>query len=459
MDSESESDSTAQSEEDEDDNGDETSDSEGSDNEKEDSENEEKEEETSQDVAVSSNSPLEPKRRALGFKSWAMAQMGQAQSEQPAENFVEPPPKQRPVKAANIASTPEAFVGPLGAKFSIPSTSLLTSPDGLTLPAASSNARPKIDRRPSVSEARMDLPILTEEQAIVEAILMNPVVIIAGETGSGKTTQVPQMLYEAGFGFKTGENPGMIAITQPRRVAAVSLAARVKSELNLPPRSSTVAHQIRYSSTTSPETAIKFMTDGVLLRELAGDFLLSRYSVIVVDEAHERGVNTDVLIGVLSRVAKLREKVWREGKGTSIKPLRIVIMSATLRIDDFASNERLFPTPPPVIHISARQHPVTIHFNRRTVGDYVTEAYKKVCKIHSRLPPGGILVFMTGQGEIQTLCRKLEKKYAKRSGNTNGGSIDPKPQSIKPTQDAGQSLFEHIGLKLTGQKSRPKTST
>lgn len=157
------------------------------------------------------------------------------------------------------------------------------------------------------------------------------------------------------------------------------------------------------------------MTDGVILRELATDFLLSRYSVVVVDEAHERGVNTDVLIGVLSRVAKLREAKWREKKDDT-KPLRIVIMSATLRIEDFANNTSLFATTPPVIHIPARQHPVTYHFSRRTVGDYVGEAYKKVCKIHARLPPGGILVFLTGQGEIQQLCRKLEKKYAGAKG-------------------------------------------
>jgi ATP-dependent RNA helicase DHX37/DHR1 len=207
----------------------------------------------------------------------------------------------------------------------------------------------------------------------------------------------------------------MIAVTQPRRVAAVSLATRVKSELNLPAHSGIVAHQIRYSSTTSSETAIKFMTDGVLLRELASDFLLSAYSVVVVDEAHERGVNTDVLIGVLSRVSKLREKKWREEPTGPVKPLRI-IMSATLRVDDFTANSTLFPTPPPVIHISARQHPVTVHFARKTVSDYVTEAYKKVCKIHARLPPGGILVFMTGQSEIMGLCRKLEAKYDKKKG-------------------------------------------
>ena len=212
----------------------------------------------------------------------------------------------------------------------------------------------------------------------------------------------------------------MIAITQPRRVAAVSLSARVMSELNLSSHSSLVAHQIRYSSTTSPDTAIKFMTDGVLLRELASDFLLSRYSVVIVDEAHERAVNTDVLIGVLSRVAKLREKLWRDGKD-EVRPLRLVIMSATLRIDDLNANRTLFSTPPPVIHIPGRQHPVTSHFSRKTGNDYVSEAYKKVCKIHARLPVGAILVFLTGQAEIQALCRKLERRYSAKIRHRSNG--------------------------------------
>lgn len=232
----------------------------------------------------------------------------------------------------------------------------------------------------------------------------------------------------------------------------MSLATRVKSELNFKPNSSVVAHQIRYSSTTSPDTAIKFMTDGVLLRELASDFLLSRYSVVVVDEAHERGVNTDVLIGVLSRVAKLREKRWREHTGNEnendstavpvVRPLRIVIMSATLRVSDFTANPTLFPTPPPIIHIGARQHPVTTHFNRRTVGDYVTEAYKKVCKIHARLPPGGVLVFLTGQAEIQALCRKLEKKYGKKDSKEAAGSHGGKMRGRKSEEEKKQVVQE-----------------
>ncbi|KAJ9098676.1 hypothetical protein QFC21_004324 [Naganishia friedmannii] len=354
--------------------------------------------------------------RASKFKQWALKETGVALA--PDLLALNKTMDQAVSQAGPEPVHPKA--GPLGGRYSIPSTSLLSrgpapTSDGVQVAEPSaSTVRPKINRRPSVTESRQGLPVVAEEQPVMEAILLNPVVIICGETGSGKTTQVPQMLYEAGFGMAGSDNPGMIAVTQPRRVAAVSLSIRVASELNLPPNSRVVAHQIRYSSTTSKETAIKFMTDGVILRELAADFLLKRYSVVVVDEAHERGVNTDVLIGVLSRVAKLREKLWRERKD-GVKPLRIVIMSATLRVSDFAANPTLFAKPPPIIEIAARQHPVTTHFNRRTPNDYVTEAYKKVVKIHARLPPGGVLVFMTGQGEISALCRKLAKRFGKKA--------------------------------------------
>lgn len=97
------------------------------------------------------------------------------------------------------------------------------------------------------------------------------------------------------------------------------------------------------------------------------------------------------------------------------KPLRLVIMSATLRVEDFASNKNLFPAPPPLINISARQYPVTIHFNRRTISDYVSEAVKKTVKIHTRLPPGGVLIFLTGQNEITGVCKKLEAKFGPKA--------------------------------------------
>lgn len=270
----------------------------------------------------------------------------------------------------------------------------------------------EVERSEQLSAARLRLPVVAEEDNIVRTIMENTVTVICGETGSGKTTQVPQFLYEAAFGSKGSLNPGMIGVTQPRRVAAVSMAQRVASELNLP--ADRVSHQIRYDATVSPNTAIKFMTDGVLLRELATDFLLTKYSVIMVDEAHERSINTDVLIGVLSRVVRLREKRWLE-RVQDARPLRLVIMSATLRVSDFTENTTLFASPPPVINIDARQHPVTVHFNRKTVQDYITESVNKATKIHARLPPGGILIFLTGQQEITTVCKKLEQRFGSKA--------------------------------------------
>lgn len=264
-----------------------------------------------------------------------------------------------------------------------------------------------VERDAAIREQRAQLPIFAEEQSIMEAIRGNPVVIICGETGSGKTTQVPQFLYEAGFGNKSSSNPGIIGVTQPRRVAAVSMAERVGTELNNKP---TVGYQIRYdSSTVTAETAIKFMTDGILIREIQSDFLLSKYSIILLDEAHERNLNTDILVGMLGRIVKLRWKKANE-PGSQIKPLRLVIMSATLNVDEFAKPS-LFNPLPPVLKVEARQHPVTVHFSRKTDEDYVTEAFKTVSKIHANLPEGGILVFMSGKREIMTLVRQLEKKY------------------------------------------------
>uniref|UniRef100_A0A8C0B6Z6 Activating signal cointegrator 1 complex subunit 3 n=1 Tax=Buteo japonicus TaxID=224669 RepID=A0A8C0B6Z6_9AVES len=253
-----------------------------------------------------------------------------------------------------------------------------------------------VDRSPEIQEARLKLPILAEEQVIMEAISENPIVIICGETGSGKTTQVPQFLYEAGY----ASSNGTIGITEPRRVAAVSMSQRVAKEMNLSHR--VVSYQIRYEGNVTDETQIKFMTDGVLLKEIQKDFLLSKYKVVIIDEAHERSMYTDILIGLLSRIVPLREK-----KGL---PLKLIIMSATLRVEDFTDNNRLFSVTPPVIQVDARQFPVTVHFNKKTpLDDYSGECFRKVCKIHRMLPSGGILVFLTGQAEVHALCRRLRK--------------------------------------------------
>ncbi|XP_078107237.1 putative ATP-dependent RNA helicase DHX37 [Sander vitreus] len=273
-----------------------------------------------------------------------------------------------------------------------------------------------VDRSPEIQEARLKLPVLAEEQVIMEAVRENPCVVICGETGSGKTTQVPQFLYEAGY----ASGSEIIGITEPRRVAAVSMSHRVAKEMNLSTR--VVSYQIRYEGNVTSDTKIKFMTDGVLLKEIQKDFLLQRYSVIIVDEAHERSVYTDILIGLLSRIVPLRNK-----KGM---PMKLLVMSATLRVEDFTDNTKLFRTPPPVIKVDARQFPVTIHFNKRTpMEDYTGEVFHKVCKIHRMLPPGGILVFLTGQAEVHSLCRKLRKAFPYRKGNTTTGEDEDEETS------------------------------
>ncbi|EPZ30997.1 P-loop containing nucleoside triphosphate hydrolase protein [Rozella allomycis CSF55] len=293
-----------------------------------------------------------------------------------------------------------------------------------------------VNRSDDIRVARMKLPVVVEEQQIMESIYENDVVIICGETGSGKTTQVPQFLYEAGFGHPDSENPGIVGVTQPRRVAAVSMAQRVATELNL--SSEYVSHQIRFDSSVSKKTVIKFMTDGVLLKEIAKDFMLSSYSVLIIDEAHERSLNSDIAIGLVSRIVKLRRE--KEINGI-VRPLKIIIMSATLRVDDFANNPNLFTPSPPVIHIKSRQFPVTIHFNKKTPDDYLDEAFKKICQIHSKLPAGGILVFLTGQNEVHALCKKLKSRYPSNS-NQLESKISKEKTLIAKREEIDAGSFE-----------------
>ncbi|CAF3964301.1 unnamed protein product, partial [Adineta steineri] len=278
------------------------------------------------------------------------------------------------------------------------------------------HANVQVERSEEIQAIRSELPIITEEQVIMEAIHDNLVVLICGETGSGKTTQLPQFLYEAGYTV----DGKMIGVTEPRRVAAISMASRVAHELNL--TNDQVSYQIRYEGTFKKETTcIKFMTDGVLLKEVQNDFLLTNYSCILIDEAHERSVATDVLIGLLSRIVPIRCK--------RNDPLRLVIMSATMRIEEFINNRHLFKLKPKIINIDARQYPVTIHFNKQTPKNYIEEAYRKVSKIHRQLPSGGILVFVTGQQEVQTLCHRLRKKFPMNAQTEN--DVEPQFKSKK----------------------------
>jgi HrpA-like RNA helicase len=213
----------------------------------------------------------------------------------------------------------------------------------------------------------------------------------------------------------------------------------------------TVGYQVRFDSATVRDTTrILFMTDGILLREISSDLLLRKYSVIILDEAHERNVNTDILLGMLSRAVPLRRelsdketKIWSsmsvEDKlnyEEPIAPLKLIIMSATLRIDDF-KNPVLFPSiSPPVITVEARQYPVVTHFARKTeVANYLKETYNKVCQIHRRLPAGGILVFLTGKREILHMCRKLAAALGHASKAVSRGPLVVRSQQL-PDKEA-----------------------
>ena len=270
-----------------------------------------------------------------------------------------------------------------------------------------------VERDEKIQEGRLQLPILGEEHEIMHAINTNPITVICGQTGCGKTTQVPQFLYEAGYGDPDcADHPGAVCVTQPRRVAVTSTAKRVAEELNVK-LGGDVGYQVRHDKRVGDTPRIKFCTDGILLREIQADLLLRKYSVIIVDEAHERSVNTDILLGLLSRIVPLRAALTKEKNNKNvITPLRLVVMSATLRVEEFVKNKKLCPVPPIVMNVAARQFPVTIHFSRRTeMVDYVSEALRKTLAIHRKLPPGDVLVFLTGQKEVEDFCRRLRGNY------------------------------------------------
>lgn len=248
-----------------------------------------------------------------------------------------------------------------------------------------------VQRPQDLDVTRYDLPVAAMEFEVMDAVNNNDVTILCSETGSGKSTQVPQFLYEAGWSHAVvaGDDNhhgvgGLIGVTQPRRVAAVSTAKRVCYEMGqgngqtIPcPRKkeqgNLVAYQTRYETAgLGNQTHIKFMTDGILLQEIQTDLLLHKYSVIVLDEAHERNLNTDVLIGLLSVALPLRKQAAQQ-ESTGLLPLKIIIMSATLRVEDFTGNNGLFPstTTLAVVKVPGRTHPVTIHHSKVTeLDDY-----------------------------------------------------------------------------------------
>ena len=361
------------------------------------------------------------KGRTSAFKAWAEQQRNEALGFTPS-TVIGSILGSGPTSSSQLQAA-QSFVPRASEQDPLPESLLLSTGSAINRVA---HAVP-VSRSEDVQTARLALPIFAEEQRIMEAVFNNDVVIISGATGSGKTTQVPQFLLENGFGDPSSPTSGMIGITQPRRVAAVSMAKRVTEELgSLGDR---VAHQIRFDTTVKKTTAIKFMTDGVLLREMSEDFSLRRYSAIIVDEAHERTVNTDILVSLMSRCVKIRRQLSQE-RSKGYTPLKLIIMSATLRVSDFRENSKLFSTPPPLVQAEGRQYDVTPHWSRKTSPDYVEEAFKKISRGHRKLPPGGMLVFMTGQIEIRMLGKRLKGAFPA----TNEGHEQHRPLRLSAAE-------------------------
>lgn len=272
---------------------------------------------------------------------------------------------------------------------------------GLPVPEGHQN----FHRTLAIRQFRTGLPIYMKQQELVDIIGTHLVTLVCGETGSGKSTQLPQFLAEKNY-----HKHGKIGITQPRRLATTALATRVADELKVEVGKG-VGYQVRHDRKQSQGSYIKFMTDGILLKEMSTDSLLSDYSVIVIDEAHERKLNTDILIGLLSKLILIRYKMSQQKK---CYPLRLVIMSATLRIEDF-QNKQLFNFFVPIVKVEARMFPVTIYHEKNTPESYVDEAIKKCVKIHKRLPQGDVLVFLTGKEEIHEMIIRLENELMRDS--------------------------------------------
>lgn len=401
-----------------------------------DSEPESERDESSSEESETENDRALRKGRSTAFKAWATQQINEAVGFQPSP--IDHGSQLIEAQHLNTTFGPRPIdQEPLPPELSV--TSIVPGRKAYST---------KVERSPEIQEMRMGLPVVAEEQKIMEAIFNNPCVVIWGATGSGKTTQVPQFLYEAGFANPNSPTPGMIGVTQPRRVAAVSMSKRVSDELG--GLHDKVSYQIRYESSVSSKTAIKFMTDGILIREIANDFALLKYSVIVIDEAHERSANTDILIGMVSRIVDLRAAVSQEDH--KVTPLKLIIMSATLRISDFLENPSLFHHGiPPLVQAEGRQYPVTIHFSRTTQRDYLEETFQKVSRGHRKLPPGGMLVFLTGQNEITALTKRLQETFANSQGTYSTSRQATIAASDAPLEaedlDFGGEMFK-VGLKL-----------
>jgi ATP-dependent RNA helicase DHX8/PRP22 len=250
------------------------------------------------------------------------------------------------------------------------------------------------DEGKAIRTQRESLPIFKLKKQLVAALRSHQILIVVGETGSGKTTQMTQYLVEMGL-----SKSGIIGCTQPRRVAATSVAKRVAEEYGCR-LGEEVGYNIRFDDCTSKSTIIKYMTDGMLMREYLADNNLSRYSAIMLDEAHERTISTDVLFGLLKQLLRRR------------KQFKLIVTSATLDAQKFSS----YFYGCPIFSIPGRTFPVDVMYTKEPEPDYLEAALITVMQIHLSEPAGDILLFLTGQEEIDTACETLHNRMSKLGG-------------------------------------------
>lgn len=281
-----------------------------------------------------------------------------------------------------------------------------------------------------LQEFRRNLPVYSFRKQLIELVNANPdnkVLLVAAETGSGKSTQIPAYMLPY---------TDRIVVTQPRRVAAVTLATRVAYE-NGCKTGQRVGYRVRFDDCTSMETQLVYATDGMLLREAMTDPLLHSYSVVFLDECHERSLQTDILIGVVHGARKAR-------KEKQMEPLQLVLMSATLEIkkfQEFFGNDNIS-----IVEIPGRQYPVQTLYTQSPVNDYMEAALSTIVQIHANEPPGDILVFLTGQDEIENISHLLRQVLQEDNGQQQWtGDQVQSLQDIKQTPSS-QSMVNGVSI-------------
>lgn len=285
-----------------------------------------------------------------------------------------------------------------------------------------------------ILKVRRDLPVHAQRDEFLKIFQSTQIMVFVGETGSGKTTQIPQFVLYDDLPHLKGTQ---VACTQPRRVAAMSVAARVADEMDVQ-LGNEVGYNIRFENKTSNKTILKYMTDGMLLREAMDDHDLSRYSVIILDEAHERTLATDILMGLLKQITSRR------------KDLKIIIMSATLDAEKFQT----YFNDAPLLAVPGRTHPVEIYYTPEYQKDYLDSAIRTVLQIHATEGEGDILVFLTGEEEIEDACRKisLEADELVREQGCGPLAVYPLYGSLPPHQQ--QKIFEPAPEPYNGRPGR-----